>query len=185
MRAREVVRLGGRMLWVEKKQSALVIGVMAVLFTLALVLNMGVAGLRRNYLAQAGWATEGRVVVAATAVGTGEEDPGVTARQAEEMAAKMQADLEGWGAEVEPGLVVPEVLAAEVLSLQEAPLVAVPETWLAGAVEVNPQMAPVGSLPVLMTKARAPLQMHSPTRTFLCLGAALTFHAVRRAHSSA
>ena len=155
MRIREVVRLGGRMLWVEKKRSALVIGVMAVLFTLALVLNMGVAGLRRNYLAQAGWATEGRVVVAATAVGTGEEVPGVTARQAEEMAAKMQADLEGWGAEVEPGLVVPEALAAEVLSLREAPLVAVPETWLAGAVEVNPQMAPVGSLPVLMTKARA------------------------------
>lgn len=155
MRIREVVQLGGRMLWVEKKQSTLVIGVMAVLFTLALVLNMGVAGLRRNYLAQAGWATEGQVVVAATAVGTGEEDPGATARQAEEMAAKMQADLEGWGAEVEPGLVVPEALAAEVLSLQEAPLVAVPETWLAGAVEVNPQMAPVGSLPVLTTKARA------------------------------
>lgn len=76
MRIREIVQLGGRMLWVEKKQSALVIGVMTVLFTLALVLNMGVAGLRRNYLAQAGWATEGRVVVAATAVGTGEEDPG-------------------------------------------------------------------------------------------------------------
>ena len=67
----------------------------------------------------------------------------------------MRADLEGWGAEVKPGLVAPETLAAEVLSLQEAPLVAVPETWLAGAVEVNPQTAPVGSLPVLMTKARA------------------------------
>ena len=72
MRIREIVQLGGRMLWVEKKRSALVIGVMAVLFTLALVLNMGAAGLRQNYLAQAGWATEGRVVVAATAVGTGE-----------------------------------------------------------------------------------------------------------------
>ena len=72
MKVREVVQLGGRILWAEKKQSALVIGVMAVLFTLALVLNMGVAGLRRNYLAQAGWATEGQVVVAATAVGTGE-----------------------------------------------------------------------------------------------------------------
>ena len=155
MRIREVVRLGGRMLWVEKKRSALVIGVMAVLFTLALVLNMGVAGLRRNYLAQAGWATEGWVVVAATAVRTSEEDPGGTARQAEERAAKMQADLEEWGAEVEPGLMVPEALAAEVLSLQAAPLVAVPETWLAGAVEVNPQMASVGSLSVLMTKARA------------------------------
>lgn len=172
MRAREVVRLGGRMLWAEKKRSALVMGVVAVLFALALVLNMGVAGLRRNYLAQAGWATEGQVVVAATAVGTGEVElvagdeqgdlavPTVgvseaTARQAEEMAVKMQADLEGWGAEVEPGLVVPEALAAEVQALQAAPLIAVPESWLAGAVEVNPQMAPVGSLPVLMTKARA------------------------------
>ena len=172
MRIREVVRLGGRMLETEKKRSALVMGVVAVLFALALALNMGVAGLRRNYLTQAGWATEGQVVVAATAVGTGEVElsagdeqgdlavPTVgvseaTARQAEEMAVKMRADLEGWGAEVKPGLVVPETLAAEVLSLQEAPLIAVPETWLAGAVEVNPQMAPVGSLPVLMTKARA------------------------------
>lgn len=172
MRIREVVQLGGRMLGAEKRRSALVMGVVAVLFALVLVLNMGVAGLRRNYLAQAGWATEGQVVVAATAVGTGEVElsagdeqgdlavPTVgvsegTARQAEEMAVKMRADLEGWGAEVKPGLVVPETLVAEVLSLQEAPLVAVPETWLAGAVEVNPQMAPVGSLPVLMTKARA------------------------------
>ena len=172
MRAREVVRLGGRMLGAEKRRSALVMGVVAVLFALALVLYMGVAGLRRNYLAQAGWATEGQVVVAATAVGMGEVEllagdeqgdlavPTVgvgeaTARQAEEMAVKMRADLEGWGAEVEPGLVVPETLAAEVLSLQEAPLVAVPETWLAGAVEVKPQTAPVGGLPVLMTKARA------------------------------
>lgn len=172
MKAREVVRLGGRMLGTEKKRSALVIGVVAVLFTLALVLNMGVAGFRRNYLAQAGWATEGQVVVAATAVGTGEAEmaasdeqgglavpaAGVseaTARQAEERAGQMWADLEQWGAEVEPGLVVPEALAAEVQALQAAPLIAVPETWLAGAVEVNPQMAPVGSLPVLMTKARA------------------------------
>ena len=172
MRIREVVRLGGRMLGAERKRSALVMGVVAVLFTLALVLNMGVAGLRRNYLAQAGWATEGRVVVAATAVGMSEVElvagdeqgdlavPAVgvseaTARQAEEMAVKMRADLEGWGAEVKPGLVVPETLAAEVLSLQEAPLVAVPESWLAGAVEVNPRSAPAGSWPVLMTKVRA------------------------------
>lgn len=172
MRIREVVRLGGRMLGTERKRSTLVMGVVAVLFTLALVLNMGVAGLRRNYLAQAGWATEGRVVVAATAVGMSEVElvagdeqgdlavPTVgvseaTARQAEEMAVKMRADLERWGAEVKPGLVVPETLAAEVLSLQEAPLVAVPESWLAGAVEVNPLAAPAGSWPVLMTKARA------------------------------
>ena len=72
MRIREIVRLGGRMLGAERKRSALVMGVVAVLFALALALNMGVAGLRRNYLTQAGWATEGQVVVAATAVGTGE-----------------------------------------------------------------------------------------------------------------
>ena len=172
MRIREIVRLGGRMLGAEKKRSALMMGVVAVLFTLALVLNMGVAGLRRNYLAQAGWATEGRVVVAATAVGTGEVElvagdeqgdlavPTVgvseaTARQAEEMAAQMRADLERWGAEVEPGLVVPEALAAEVQAWQTAPLIAVPESWLAEAVEANPRSAPAGSWPVLMTKVRA------------------------------
>lgn len=172
MKAREVVRLGGRMLGTEKKRSALVIGVVAVLFTLALVLNMGAAGFRRNYLAQAGWATEGQVVVAATAVGTGEAEMAAsdeqgdlavsavgvseaTARQAEERVEQMWADLEQWGAEVEPGLVVPEVLAAEVQVLQAAPLIAVPESWLAGAVEVSSQAAPVGSWPVLMTKARA------------------------------
>ena len=41
MRIREVVRLGGRMLGTERKRSALVMGVVAVLFTLTLVLNMG------------------------------------------------------------------------------------------------------------------------------------------------
>lgn len=67
MKLKDVLRIGWRDVRAHPKQSFLVMGVMGVIFGLIFTVNLWLQGLENTYIQQAGWATDGRVIVMATA----------------------------------------------------------------------------------------------------------------------
>lgn len=99
MKAKDALKIGWKNIRVHPKQSLLVMGVMGVIFGLIFTVNLWLKGLENTYAQQAGWATDGKVIILASAemngvVGPVEDEPETADRE------EMVRDIERFGGKV-------------------------------------------------------------------------------------
>lgn len=99
MKAKDALKIGWKNVRVHPKQSLLVMGAMGIIFGLIFTVNLWLSGLEKTYVQQAGWATDGKVIILASSemngpVGPVEDDAKLVERE------EMVRDIERFGGKV-------------------------------------------------------------------------------------
>lgn len=143
MKLKDVLRIGWRDVRAHPKQSFLVMGVMGVIFGLIFTVNLWLQGLENTYIQQAGWATDGKVTVMATAEMNGVAGPVDSVETAVVSREEIVQDVERFGGKIVGDVRIYGTNGSVVLA---------PE-YLTEAIEIDIDDIPEDAAPVLVSTA--------------------------------